>query len=202
MATLHNGRRPALIPSIETLSPEEVQDILSNRIARPVGPPPKPCLAISPPQGQMDRHLLRRWHEPLQKQSEVVPKPDGARSCQRLDPNTKMMAPSSTSSRGNVDRPARWNQAEEENALGRHSNLGATNHCRESKRNHAAYAQDEQRRYSNEIWEDIPHMSEIEAGHGFRTAAKDIFGLKGQRSLFAEVCVTCQGTGPRVGSVC
>lgn len=31
-------------------------------------------------------------------------------------------------------------------------------------------------------------MSEIESDHGSRTAAKDVFGLKGQKSLFAEVC--------------
>ena len=98
------------------------------------------------------------------------------------------MAPPSTLSPDMADHSARRTLSEEETARGRHSSPATVKICRESKRKHAAYAQDEQRRYSNEIWEDIPHMSEIESDHGFRPAAKDVFGPRGQKSLFAEVC--------------
>ena len=151
-------------------------------------PPPNSCLAISPPRGQMERHEPRRVNNFAHPQSEAIPHLDGTRSYQRPDIERVRMASSSATSDRNADKIARGTQAEEENARGRHLKPEPTHLCRESKRKHAVYAQDEQGRYSDEIWEDIPHMSEIESDHGFRPVAKDVFGLKGQRSLFAEVC--------------
>jgi len=112
------------------------------------------------------------------------------------------MASSSALSGRDADEPVRWTQAQQDNARGTYSTLETINLGRESKRKHTVFAQDEQRRYSNEIWEDIPHMSEIESDHGFRTTAKDVFGLKGQKSLFAEVRHCSSLKRPREGYVC
>ena len=187
MATLHKGRRPALIPSMESLSPEEVRDVLCNRIGRPLVPPPDSGLAISAAQGQIVDHQTWRLHKVREPPFEGIFKLDSAQSLRRPDTEGDRPASSSTLPRGNVDRPVRWIQAEE-NARGKDSDPETVRSCRGPKRKHAVYARDEQRRYSNEMWEDIPHMSEIESDHSFPTFAKDVFGLKGQRSLFADVC--------------
>lgn len=198
MATLHNGRRPALIPSIESLSPEEVRDVFCNRIGRPFIPPPNPNLAVSASQGQLDRQETRRMHRFPQPPIEASSKTDSTRSLsERPDAELEWMAPSSTHSRANTDISVRWTQAEEDDPRDRLWKPDTITLGRESKRKHAVFAQDEPRRHSNEIWEDIPHMNEIESTHAFRTNAKDVFGLKGQKSLFEEVCSHSSVKRPR-----
>ncbi len=196
MATLHNGRRPALIPSIESLSPEEVRDVLCNRIGRPLVPPPDSCLAVSAPQGQIDAQPTRRLQNFREPPFEGISKLDSAQRPPRPGSERERTASSPSLHRGEIDRPVRWIQAEE-NARGKDSDPKTVRSSRVSKRKHAVYARDEQRRYSNEWWEDIPHMSEIESDHDFPTSAKDIFGLKGQRSLFADVCSPHHRNVPR-----
>ncbi len=202
MATLHTGRRPALIPSMDCLTPEEAQDILCNRIGRPAIPPPKACLAVSPTEDQIGleepgRSQMKKQPESQQIMFQLGPtgQLDYNRNYQtRKDGSGRdLAAPRCTLTHGNPNKPVRWDKPGKQYARGRISRQEANNLYGENKRKHAVYARDDQRRYSNEILEDIPHMSEIDSSHGIRSSCKDVFGMKGQKSLFVEVCISIFG---------
>ncbi|MCJ1362077.1 hypothetical protein MMC16_001179 [Acarospora aff. strigata] len=193
MATLNKGRRAALIPSVETLSPEEVQNILRNRIAQPVIPPPNSCPAISAIQYRTRLEESSRLHvshppqsEGIKLESERRRELDLETSDRSYDLRRELATPYTKRANGDANKTVQWAQPGKEYARSRFPHNGMITHYRENKRKHAVFARDEDRRCSDEVLKDIPHMSEIDPDHGFRTSCLDIFGSKGQRSLFVE----------------
>ncbi|KAI9875258.1 MAG: hypothetical protein M1830_008703 [Pleopsidium flavum] len=179
---------------MDCLSPEEAQDILRNRSGRPVIPSPNVCLDVSATEDQIGldgsgRLQIRKQPESQEiSQSGSMRQRDCHRNCQmRKDgPGRDIAAPSWRLTHGKGNKPVRWEKPGREYARGQVSQQEAINLYGENKRKHAVYAQDDQRRYSDEILEDIPHMSEIDADAGFRSPCKDVFGMKAHKGLFVE----------------
>ncbi len=186
MASLHNGRRAALIPSIDSLSPAELQDILRNRIGRPVIPPPNSCLALFSSEGRTGPDKTSKLHRAKQPESEGIIVHSGPGALQQ-DDSTRTFPGSRSSFIEPLSVYSRRLQPGKEGKGGQLPRQEMFSLYQDHKRKHAVYARDEQRRYSEEILEDIPHMSEIDSDDGFRIPHKDVFGSKGQQSLFHEV---------------
>lgn len=200
MAAYYTGRRPALIPSTDTLSGDEVQDVFGNRIVRPTIPPPNACPAVLDSQtrtgnGNGKAEKLQPCEQPESQEKMSHLEYLGQLNCNReshsQDEELGYSAPHCTSQQGDHNRSVKADgPGKEEYARGRAPRQEVTNLSRESKRKHAVYSRDDTRRYSPEILEDTPHMSEVDSERGFRSPCKDVFGVKGQKSVFVEVCAS------------
>ena len=60
---------------------------------------------------------------------------------------------------------------------------------RDNKRKHAAPVQEQGRRFSGDVSEDIPHMSEIDSDDGIKPAYRDVFDGRRHRGSMRDVRV-------------
>ena len=186
MQNAPSGRRYALVPGTATPSPELAQRLLERTIDQPLD-----ILSLDqkfePPAGGNAALVLNSKSASMNQEAGGGPfswtcgETPGHQNHQRLDSGRKDLGPGGFKL-GSHEKIRRRSSLRACKA--HRTSLG---NRRDKKRKHATSAQDHGRRYSQDVSEDIPHMSEIDSDDGMKPAYKDVFGSRGHRSLVTEV---------------
>ena len=180
MASIQSGRRPALIPGSASLSPEEARAVLQGRVGLSSIPPPD--LRSTEPRLK-DEHRLEAFHSC----NGSLPSPShrhhkDSNESQHSGPMTSLSRKhervKTLASRDQIWKTSVWERNPHKNPF----QLRLDN-----KRKRMTYSENDRRRYSVEVSEDIPHMSEVTSDDGIRSVTKDLFGERGLHSLFDNV---------------
>ena len=183
---MNTERRPALVPGSDLLSSGKAQQFIQHFV---------PPSVVSPLDSQKNQSDLRTTAD----RGSLERQPSGERRKEALRSSTKnktlqcqdgygILSGGSSHSiyrsrKGTFQVPSRERQRKLStwNCLAHHAN---PSHVQiDNKRKHAMYSQDDQRQYSVEMSENIPHMSEIDSEPPFR----EIFGDRGVCSVFGDV---------------
>ena len=186
MAKVHYGRRPALIPGSNSLSPEEAQDVLQRRSSHETV-----SSLDTNSQGLFqylsERQLLKHQGRtsPPYPDLEVASTQRHAKDTEESQPYGPMIRLSHKNEK--VETAARKDHLGRVSIWERSAYRDPAKIQLDNKRKHAAYSDDEQRKYSVEVSENIPHMSEVDSEDGIRSTRGDFFGDKEGYSLSTKV---------------
>lgn len=186
MASFPKGRRPALIPSLEGLTPEEVQDILANRVGHAFVRPPDP-----PPEIPMGKWQVQTEHNGSHsiKNSTIQQHASNWEAAERLDNKADCQQKTSdrirtATSSSEIKTPPSMEKTIEPD---RPSRRGSTILQRGSKRKRSVYAQDEHQNHSDEMLGDTPHMSDVESSYVLGMGDDEAFRYPQGKPIFFEV---------------
>ena len=178
MQSTPSGRRYALVPGTATPSPELAQRLLERTIDR--------LLGFSPPDRKVEAQARKNEAHPFSSNHSSMDQNAGEGPFSWTDGESSRHQNHHTWHSGNKDRGERAFELHSQEKARRRSSLrgykaqrASLSARRDKKRKHATTGQEQGRRYSRDVWEAIPHMSEIDSDDRMALAYKDVFEGRG-----------------------